>query len=313
MKLEETIRTKLLETRAESTVSQYMKRIQKLNDDKPIKSLAFLKDYDGIKTKINSYGLSETSKVNYYIVICAVLKMYKNYKKIYDKYLADLKGVNKIIEDGYKNNEKNEKQKQSVVPMNDILSVKEALFKELESYENKEWTKKMWEKLLQHLLISLYTQMPTRRNKDYAEMFVTYEEPTEMDSNKNYYVATTGDFIFNNYKTAKKHKQQRYTAPECMKRIMDDYITKYILIVAGDSPNDADEFPLLVDRNGKRLHSVVGIYNTLHRAFGKKIGSSALRHIFLTEKYGAVLNDMKDTAEKMAHSLSTQKKYIVNN
>jgi hypothetical protein len=191
--------------------------------------------------------------------------------------------------------------------------VKEALFKELESYKNKEYTKKMWEKLLQHLLISLYTQMPTRRNKDYAEMFVTYDEPEVMDSNKNYYVVTTGDFIFNNYKTAKTHKQQRYTAPECMKRIMDDYITKYIMIVAGDAPLDADEFPLLVDRNGKRLHSTVGIYHTLHRAFGKNIGSSALRHIFLTDKYGAVLNDMKETAEMMAHSLSTQKKYIVPN
>jgi len=44
--------------------------------------------------------------------------------------------------------------------------------------------------------------------------------------------------------------------------------------------------------------------------FDKKIGSSLLRHIYLTDKYGDKLKEQKKSAENMAHSLKTQKEYI---
>jgi hypothetical protein len=48
----------------------------------------------------------------------------------------------------------------------------------------------------------------------------------------------------------------------------------------------------------------------LNKAFGKKIGASALRHIYLSDKYGDSVEEKKKDAAAMAHSLSEQNEYI---
>jgi len=68
--------------------------------------------------------------------------------------------------------------------------------------------------------------------------------------------------------------------------------------------------PLLVKSDGSALVSANAITRILNKTFGKKIGSSALRHIILSEKYGGIVEEMKEVADKMAHSISTQKEYI---
>jgi hypothetical protein len=49
----------------------------------------------------------------------------------------------------------------------------------------------------------------------------------------------------------------------------------------------------------------------LNKVFGKKVGSSMLRHIYLSGKYGNELEEMKKDAEAMGHSVSQQKEYIL--
>jgi hypothetical protein len=49
-----------------------------------------------------------------------------------------------------------------------------------------------------------------------------------------------------------------------------------------------------------------------NKIFNKKISSSALRHIFLSDKYGDVVKEMKEDADKMGHSVQQQKEYIKN-
>ena len=48
----------------------------------------------------------------------------------------------------------------------------------------------------------------------------------------------------------------------------------------------------------------------LNKIFDKAIGSSMLRHIFLTDKYGETLDKQKEDAKNMAHSEGQQKDYI---
>jgi hypothetical protein len=42
--------------------------------------------------------------------------------------------------------------------------------------------------------------------------------------------------------------------------------------------------------------------------FGKQIGSSMLRHIYLSSKYD--IDEMKKDADAMGHSLGVQKEYM---
>jgi hypothetical protein len=44
--------------------------------------------------------------------------------------------------------------------------------------------------------------------------------------------------------------------------------------------------------------------------FGKKVGSSMIRHIFLTDKYKDTLEEMKKDSEAMGHSVAQQKDYV---
>jgi hypothetical protein len=62
--------------------------------------------------------------------------------------------------------------------------------------------------------------------------------------------------------------------------------------------------------DGKPLSQVNAITRILNKTFGKKVGSSMLRHIYLSSKYGKVVDEMKEDANAMSHSVDMQKDYI---
>jgi hypothetical protein len=70
------------------------------------------------------------------------------------------------------------------------------------------------------------------------------------------------------------------------------------------------EFKLLVKADGSPLNTVNSITRILNKIFGKKIGSSMLRHIYLSSKYGDTIKEMEKDGVAMAHSSSVQREYI---
>jgi integrase len=60
--------------------------------------------------------------------------------------------------------------------------------------------------------------------------------------------------------------------------------------------------------DGKALTAVNAITRILNKIFGKKLGSSMLRHIFLSDKYD--IKEMEEDAEAMGHSVAEQRKYL---
>jgi hypothetical protein len=70
---------------------------------------------------------------------------------------------------------------------------------------------------------------------------------------------------------------------------------------------------LLVDSKGQPLHQVNAITRILNSIFGKKIGVSLLRNIYLTDKFKAPVNELQNTANAMGTSSATvQSNYIKN-
>jgi hypothetical protein len=59
---------------------------------------------------------------------------------------------------------------------------------------------------------------------------------------------------------------------------------------------------LLADFQSKPYTNVNDITRLLYKIFDKKVGSTMLRHIFLTSKYKNVLDEMKDDANAMGTS-----------
>jgi len=283
----EDLSIKLNKTRAPVTTGAYIRRLKTLNDNKVFSSMKFLMDTKTIIEKIEATGLSLNTQTSYLTAIVAVLSTFPKYSKIYKLYREKMILNANKIKAGYATNEKTEKQKESVIELSEVITIRDELDKDS----------------IEYLLLSLYTMCAPRRNKDYTEMFIVFDEPNELDTNKNYYVVSEKQFIFNIYKTAKLYGVQRIDVPDKLSDVLDNWIEKHPM-------NSEDEFPLLIDK-GKRINVVNGITRILNNVFKKKIGSSALRHIFLNDKFGESLIERKKIALEMSHSLSTQNQYII--
>jgi integrase len=125
----------------------------------------------------------------------------------------------------------------------------------------------------------------------------------------NYMDVDKKQFIFNAYKTARKEGQLREEIPSELQAIISIYLKLHPLL-KGKKIVKGTNVPFLVYYDGKPLSQVNAITRILNKIFGKKVGSSMLRHIYLSSKYGNVLQDMKEDATAMSHSVDTQKDYI---
>jgi hypothetical protein len=66
-----------------------------------------------------------------------------------------------------------------------------------------------------------------------------------------------------------------------------------------------------VDYQGEVFTSNNAITRMLNKVFGKKIGVSMLRNIFLTDKYGDKVKELEQDAKEMGTSASTiQNQYV---
>jgi integrase len=159
--------------------------------------------------------------------------------------------------------------------------------------------------LLQFVILSLYTDIAPRRNQDYMFMNMIKKLPKDAPTDKNYYEVDKQQFIFNKYKTAKSYGQTILPVPEELQKTLALYIKHH--------PNKTklkEGTPLLVKYDGTQLNTTNGITRILNKIFGKNVGSSMLRHSYLTTKYADNLKEMKEDQVGMGHSASVQASYI---
>jgi len=293
---------------AESSASLYIKNLWTLNGKQPFNNLAFLKNSDTIDGLLADY--SDNTKKTYLSSIVSVLSLYKEkatYKKIYQHYydamMAKASDMKKEETD-----EKSTKQKENWMDWADVEKILQSKSTDVAGFvNNKLITPKQYGELLCHLLLSLYTLIAPRRNADYADMYVVGKWNDKMDTNKNYLDMATKKMVFNKYKTAKKYGQQivDLSGNERIWVAITQYLKHHPLNKTKITKNT--EFRFLTYEDGSPLTAVNSITRILNKCMGKKIGSSMLRHIFLSNKYD--IKDMKDTAEEMGHSVNEALKY----
>ncbi len=295
----------------ESTASLYIRNLYNLNNKAPFKNLAFLKHYELMDTRMKGYALS-TQKTMLGSVL-ATLKLFLDkptYKKVYNKYMEKLNGNIKVQETTTKEQSKSNKQKENWISWSEIEEIKNNLYDKIKEFK-KHITPKQYETLLQFFTISLYTDIPPRRNKDYQDCYVVKKYHDGLPKDKNYYSIQTKEFVFNCYKTSKTYGQQKIdiSKNEPMLSAINLYL-KYHPLKKGRMGKNS-MFALLVKQDGSSLPSINSITRILNKVFKKRIGASMLRHIYLTNKYGDTIEDMKEDANAMGHSKEeAQKTYI---
>jgi len=291
---------------AESTSTQYLQTLFKLNGSKPFNNLAWTKKYEDVQKIIDTY--SESTRGNQYMVLCSALSIFQDkatYKAAYNFWKDKMMEARKE-QKAKPVHEKSEKQEENWLTWEEVDKKKSELKEACSSFlSNKHITVAQFDKLQQYLVLCLYTDIQPRRNQDYLEMYVVKKLSKEYPKEHNYYDMATHRFIFNKYKTAKKWGEQIEAVPEQLQQAIRCYLTHHPL-----AKGKTKEFKLLVKPDGTPLNTVNSITRILNKIFGKKVGSSMLRHIYLSGKYGNTLKEMEADATAMGHSTAVQKEYV---
>ena len=163
-------------------------------------------------------------------------------------------------------------------------------------YKKKTYTTRDLQDLQDYIILCLLSGIfiPPRRSLDYTEFKIKdVNKDTDNYLDKN-------ELAFNSYKTAKYYGLQKLEIPKELKTIL----ARWIKI----NPSDY----LLFDINNNKLTSVK-LNQRLHKIFGKASSVNALRHSYLTSKYGDTIkttNALKDDMSDMGSSLAQAKIYI---
>lgn len=290
---------------SENTANAYIKSMYLLNGKQPFKNLSFLKNTDKIEEFVKKYA-DNTIKLIFASIV-SVLSLFKEkpaYKKVYEFYYDKMMGKAKAMkEDGAESSTKTEKQKENWISWEEVKSIAKQLEDEVVGFSKKKSiTEQEFEKLLHYTILCLYTLTQPRRNQDYLDMMVVKKLPS--DSDHNYLVLNRTNptkFVFNVYKTSKKYGQQILDIPESLSGVLKLYLKYHPL-------RKEASYNFLVSYDGSPITAQNAITRVLNKIFGKKVGSSMLRHIFLSTKYD--IKEMEKDAEAMGHSVEEQKKYM---
>lgn len=281
-----------------SSIRMYIRNLEKLNDDQPLKNIKFLDDVDYITKQLEGY--KKNTIKNYIISICSTLNVTDNKNKTYDKYYKILCDLNKEIKQNDKEGVKNETQAKNWMTWEEVKQIHDNLKDDVAKFKNlKELNIHKYNKLLSYLILSLYVALPPKRNQDWTLMKIS--NSNNNDANYNYLNLKNNEFIFNKYKTYKKNGELIEKIPEDLLQVIKVYLKYHPLYKNNKKSNPY----FLVYYDGSPLSSVNSITRILNNIFNKKIGSSMLRHIFLSSKFGNTVEEMKQTAEKMGHNINT--------
>ena len=290
---------------AESSLKLYLNNLKRLNDNVFPKNYVFLKDVAKIVEKLEKYK-SNTRRA-YLISIVTSLKGDNKQKKLYDKYYALLEVYNK---EGATNNEKSETQKDNWISQDEVKEIYSKLCDEVKPLlEQKKVSPSEYEKLLRWTVLSLYTTQKPRRNKDYQLAHLINKPEANLDTEFNYLNVKEGKWSFNNYKTKGTYQCQNVDATPEMMAVIRAYLQFHPL--GKELKKKGSEIPFLVDYEGNAITQPNYITRVLNKIFGKKIGVSMLRSIFLTDKYGDKVKELASDASDMGTSSSTiQNQYV---
>jgi len=292
---------------SDSSIAVYIGNLKKLNSNKPFGDFSFLEDVPLVLEKISKY--KESTKKNYLVSIVSVLSLFLDnptIKTLHDKYYSLMLNKKEEI-DKADIGEMSEKQSENWINWDEVKKKYSELNSEVDGfYKKKTIDDNQYNTLLAFALLSLYVLIPPRRNKDYQLMRVVNAFTTEYDNNYNYYNLAMKRFVFNNYKTARKYGRFDQPVTAALQKALNKYLKHREQRLNVD---DLDNQPLLIKADGTPLNKSNDITRLLNKVFGKSIGSSMLRHIFITDKYGDLFKATKNDSDSMGHSLEEQRKY----
>ena len=223
------------------------------------------------------------------------------------KYVAERDKYNELYAEQSKAHKKTESQEKNWVEWPDYLAMVSEMKSDLaEQEEAKDWTWRETLRYQDYVIALLYSFYPLRN--DFGDVEVVsksaFNNTTHEEREKqNYLIKEQAkmSLVLNEYKTSKKYGEKTIE--------IDPAIRKVLLLWFKHNRSGF----LLADKKGNALGSN-GITKSLAKVglqrLQKRLGSSLLRHSYLSHKYANDTQEKQKDADLMMHSVATQDGYI---
>jgi len=217
-----------------------------------------------------------------------------------ERYKEEILKLNVPIREEELKQEKSEKQSENWIEYPEVKKiVDEYAAKAMPLLKSKEPLTPVEKTTVQNYIILALTTgvfIPPRRSEDWVNLNLTTVRGKQVP---DFNFIRNKQFNFVSYKTAKKYGEQIVPIPPALFKIIQQW--KKI--------NNSDWLISREDGSKMENYTLTKILNSI---FGKKVSTSMLRHIFLSDKLQDVppLQQLHNTATSMGHSITTQLTYI---
>ena len=272
--------------------------------DDNVESIDFAKDHAKVIDYISKYQAN--TRKGYLNALITLLKCdVLGTSEACKIYIEHRDGYNKAYQEKQSSGELNEKQKKNWVSWAQYRDMVGLIAKDVKTRRLRSKRDLDPEDMRLYgdlVLTSLYVELPLRN--DFADVKVistkAFNKLGEEEQRAHNYLTTKTNemtLVLNNYKTDAKYGTKKFVLSAPLRR----------LIVGWLKHNTTGELLYNIGANG--------ITKTLNRItktrLGKTIGSSMLRHIYLSSKYAALEAEKDKDAEKMLHSKSTAQEIYI--
>ena len=286
---------------SESTIKMYDVVMNKIAADTGTKRDAnesFLRDTSKIIAYVETKNSHHTKK-NYYATILSFARRLKFTEAIISKYDDKMMEAAAEVEAKYESNEMSDKQKANWISSSELKAVIEKLKADVPTEVD---TYAKYRKLIRYLVILIHSHLALRNDLVNAKLYKDSDKPATLDKKVNYIIIGNNPrIILNNYKTEKTYGEKVLPLhAECVAALSKYY----------DELTSFSEAHWFLVREGEDDHLTnKNFIDLFQSAFGgKKIGSTMLRHVAVSELYQVSPDQYKkeqELANIMTHSTGT--------
>lgn len=222
-----------------------------------------------------------------------------------NNYRCEMFESKKAVEAQDRKQTKNDKELKNHITWDEVKKVYDSLKKQTDPLWEIDLNKQQFFLLQDFVLLSCYMLINPRRSKDYVEFRIRNVDKN-IEAKQNYMEASKtrrkkSYFIFNTYKNSNHLGQQQVEIPITLKKIIQKWMEK-------------NPFDFLLVNNKYQQITQSKLTMILNKIFKANIGSSALRHIFLTHNFHDVsLEELEKVTYNMgSRGVTRTLKYVKN-
>lgn len=262
---------------------------------------SWIYDVDTVLQQLEKY--KETTRKNVLNALIVVVDT-ENNKEVFDKYTKERDKYNAHYNDLAKAGKKTASQEKNWIDWPDYLKMVTKMKENIKDLKGKDWSWREKQRYQDYLIVLLYSHYPLRN--DWANVKLTtpiaFKKATDVKE-QNYLIkqGKSYEFILNEYKTSRAYGEKRIMLNTETSNAISKWLT-----------HNKSGY-MLIDKQGRPIGSN-GITKALtrigEREVNRKLGSSLLRHSYLTHKYKDTQSEKQKDADLMGHSVSMQEDYI---